>query len=63
MDRDFRGHDEAEELTGIPPRIQCHATPLEVMDLQIEAFLDALADVALSVAARSLATQQDEDAA
>ena len=60
MDERFRGHDEPEELTSIHTRIHCAATPDEVQQLQIEAFLDALADVALSVAARSLESQGGE---
>lgn len=51
---DFGGHDEAEGLTGIHPRIHSTATPDEVIQVQTDAFLDALADVALSVAKRSL---------
>jgi len=57
------GHDAAEGLTGIPRRIQCAATPPEVISLQIDHFLDALADVALIVASRFLASLTDEDAA
>ena len=54
MTEHFRGHDALEGLTPIGARIHCATTPLEVQQLRIEAFLDALADVALSVAARSL---------
>ena len=43
-----------EGLTPIHTRIHSDATPDEVTRLQIDSFLDALADVALSVAARSL---------
>ena len=57
------GHDAAEGLTGIPRRIQCAATPPEVISLQIDHFLDALADVALSVAVRVLESRSNEDAA
>ena len=51
---DFLGHDEPQGLTPIHPRIHSGATPDELMTMQIDQFLDALADVALSVAARSL---------
>ena len=51
---DFGGHDEAEGLTGIHPRIYSPATPDEVIQVQTDAFLDALADVALSVAKRAM---------
>ena len=50
----FGGHDAAEGLTPIHPRIHSTTTKDEVIQLQTDAFLDALADVALSVAKRSL---------
>lgn len=52
----FRGHDALEGLTGIPARIHSATTPEEVQRLQIDHFLDAIADVALSAAARNLAS-------
>lgn len=52
---DFGGHDAAEGLTPIHPRIHSTATPDEVIQVQINTFLDALADVAVAVAKRSLA--------
>ena len=52
----FRGHDEAEVLTRIHPRIHSTATPDEEIQVQIDAFLDALADVAMHVAERKLAS-------
>lgn len=52
MVEDFRGHDALEGLTPIHVRIHSGATPDEVQRLQIDHFLDALADVALSVAVR-----------
>ena len=52
----FRGHDEAEGLTPIQPPIHSTATTDEVVQLQTDAFLHALADVALRVAERTLAS-------
>ena len=52
MTEHLRGHDAAEGLTPIGARIHSAATPLEVQQLQIATFLDALADMALSVARR-----------
>ena len=49
-----RGHEAVEGLTPIHARIHSGATSEETEALQIATFLDALADVALSVAARSL---------
>ena len=54
MDSRFGGHGAAEGLTPIHARIHYTATPDEVIRLQTNAFLDALADVALSVARRTL---------
>ena len=48
MDKHFRGHGAGEGLTCI----HAGATSEETEALQIAAFLDALADVALSVARR-----------
>ena len=58
MDTPFPGHDAAEGLPGIHARIHSAATSEETEALQIAAFLDALADVALSVARRN--AQSDE---
>ena len=52
MDERFRGHDAVEGLTPLPPRIHSGATSEETEALQIATFLDALADMALSVAHR-----------
>ena len=54
MSSDFGGHDAAEGLTPIPPRIHSTATPNEVEEAQVEAFLSTLADVALAAAQRRL---------
>ena len=56
---DFGGHDAVEGLTPIHTRIHSAATPDEIITMQIEQFLDALADVALSVAARSLGSHSN----
>lgn len=53
---DFGGHDAAEGLTPLPPRIHSTATPNEE-EAQVEAFLTTLADVALAVAQRRLVEQ------
>ena len=50
----FGGHDAVEGLTPIVPRIHSTTTTDEVIQLQTNAFLDALADVALRVAKRAL---------
>ena len=60
---DFGGHDEAEGLTGIRLRIHSIATPDEEIQVQIDAFLDALADVAMRVAERKLASGGGGEAA
>ena len=62
-DSDFGGHDAVEGLTPIHPRIHSTATPDEVIQVQTDAFLDALADVALSVAERALASVREGGAA
>ena len=54
MASDAGGHDAAEGLTPIPPRIHFTATPNEVEEAQVEAFLSTLADVALAIAQRRL---------
>ena len=53
---DSGGHDATEGLTPIHPRIHSTATPDEEIQMQIDAFLDALADVAMRVAERKLAS-------
>ena len=60
MDKRFPDHGAAEGLTGIHARIHSGATSEETKALQIAAFLDALADVALSVA-RRIAEQPADD--
>ena len=49
---DFGGHDAVEGLT--PPDLPVHSTTTtdEVIQVQTATFLDALADMALSVAKR-----------
>ena len=59
----FSGHDAPEGLTPIPARIHSATTPEEVQQLQITAFIDAIADVALSVAARNIAAREPGAAA
>ena len=56
----FPGHGAAEGLTGIHARIRSGATSEETKQVQIAAFLDALADVALSVARRIAEQPVDE---
>ena len=63
MASDFGGHDAAEGLTDAPPPVHSTATPDEVIQLQTEAFLDALADVAMRVAERKLASGGGGEAA
>ena len=53
---DMGGHNAAEGLTGPRPSVHSIATNDEEMQVQIDAFLDALADVALRVAERSAAS-------
>ena len=60
---DFGGHDAAEGLTPIHSRIHSIATPDEEIQVQIDAFLDALADVAMRVAERKLASGGGGEAA
>ena len=49
-----RGDDALDGLTPIHRRIHSAATPDEVIQLQIEAFVDAIAEVALAVAKRRI---------
>lgn len=55
-------------LTGIPKSIHCPATQTsggssnhELNNIQVEHFLDTLAEVALSIAARELSEKQEQD--
>lgn len=63
MAEHFRGHDAAEGLTPIHARIHSGTTSEETEALQIATFIDALADVALSVAARNLEPRDGVEAA
>ncbi len=65
MASEFGGHDAAEGLTPIHARIHSTATPNEVEEAQVEAFLSTLADVALAIAQRRLVNRggDAEDAA
>ena len=54
MANDIGGHDAVEGLTGANRDVHSTATPDEEIQVQIDAFLDALADIALSVAKRTL---------
>ena len=56
MHSDFGGHDAVEGLTGADRDVHSTATAHEENQVQIDAFLDALADVASSVAGRRLAS-------
>ena len=49
---DLGGHDAMEGLTSVHPDVHFAATTHEEMQVQIDAFLDALADVAIHVAKR-----------
>ena len=49
---DLGGHDAVEGLTGADRDVHSIATPDEEIQVQIDAFLDALADVAIRVAKR-----------
>ena len=49
---DLGGHDVMEGLTGVHPDVHSTATDDQEMQVQIDAFLDALADVAIRVAKR-----------
>ena len=46
------GHDAMEGLTGAHPDVHSTATDDQEVQVQIDAFLDALADVAIRVAKR-----------
>ena len=61
--KDFGGHDATEGLTPIHPRIHSTATSNEEIQVQTDAFLDALADVAMRVAERMLASGGGGEAA
>lgn len=71
MDRSEHQNDKIPEengLTGIPQRIHCPATQYsggresdELDRIAIEQFLDALAEVALSIAARGLSEKQEQN--
>ena len=63
MTERFGGHDAAEGLTPIHPRIHSTATRDEVIQVQTDAFLDTLTDIALSVAKRALEAGGAGDAA
>ena len=59
----FGGHDAVEGLTGANRDVHSAATPDEEIQVQIDAFLDALADVAMRVAERKLASGGGGEAA
>ena len=63
MASDFGGHDAAEGLTGGHPDVHSTATTHEEMQVQIDAFLDALADVAIRVAKRMVGSSGAGEAA
>ena len=63
MASDIGGHDAAEGLTGANRDVQSIATPDEEIQVQIDAFLDALADLAMRVAERELASGGEGEAA
>ena len=56
MGNDVGGHDAAEGLTGANRVVHSTATAHEEIQVQIDAFLDALADVAMRVAERKVAS-------
>ncbi len=68
-ENDIKAVDSVENgLTGIPSAIHWPAThisggsePDELDRIAVEAFLDALADVALSIAARELAEKNNQE--
>ena len=60
---DLGGHDGAEGLTSRVPHIHSTTTPDEVIQVQTATFLDALADMALSVAKRLLGSGREGEAA
>ena len=59
---DFGGHEGVEGLTPKVPPVHSTTTPDEEFRVQTDAFLDALADVALSVAKRTLASGGEGEA-
>ena len=59
----FGGHDAVEGLTAANRDVHSTATPDQEMQVQIDAFLDALADVAMRVAERKLASGGGGEAA
>ena len=63
MHSDFGGREALEGLTPIHRRIHSTATPDEEIQVQTDAFLDALADIALSVAKRALEARGESSAA
>ena len=63
MTSDVGGHDAAEGLTGAPAPVHSTATPDDENQIETDAFLDALADVAMSVAKRLLETGGQGEAA
>lgn len=60
---DLGGHDAVEGLTGADQDVHSTATAHEENQVQIDAFLDALADVAMRVAERKLASGGGGEAA
>ena len=62
-DGGFGGHDVVEGLTGANRDVHFAATPNEEIQVQIDAFLDALADVAMRVAERMLPSDGGGEAA
>ena len=60
---DFGGHDAVEGLTGADRDVHSTATPDEENQVQIDAFLDALADMGMRVAERKLASGGGGEAA
>ena len=52
MDNDIGGHDAVEGLTDANRDVHSTTTDDQEMQVQIDAFLDALADVAIHVAKR-----------
>ena len=63
MALDFGGHDAVEGLTGADRDVHSTATPDEENQVQIDAFLDALADMGMRVAERKLASGGGGEAA
>ena len=61
MAEDIRDHDVAKGLTGIPSRIHCAATSDEAVQLQVNSFLDTLAEIAISVAKRMVSGTLHEE--